>query len=670
MPFATLRRRARGGSGNGIRFRLVSSAATDASPATPAPDTTDLDEHPGHGAIGPLILAALGVVFGDIGTSPLYAMQTVFTIDDGMVEPNSANVYGVISMVFWSITLIVSIKQLMFILKADNEGEGGILSLAYMTRRFVPQGGRRYGLVMILGVIGASLFFGDSLITPAISVLSAVEGLKVAAPGLQEYVLPIGVTIIALLFAGQRFGTEKVGRLFGPVMVVWFLALGALGIPHIIADPSVLGALSPHHAVGFAFRHPFIAFIAMGAVVLSVTGAEALYADMGHFGRGPILRAWFWLVFPCLTLNYLGQAQQVLHHPETAVSPFFHLAPDWMSLPLVVLATAATIIASQAVISGAFSVARQAERLGYLPRLTVRHTSHSESGQIYIASVNWLLFAGVLLLMLTFRASERLATAYGVAVTLDLMLTTGLFCVYAAARHRWRPWQIAAFALCFGLLEVNFFAGNAAKVLHGGWLPLLVAATISLVMMTWRRGTTLVTARRVKLEGELLPFLDVIHDSQLAHVPGTAFFLHPSAETTPLALRENVAFNKVVHERTVIVSTRVKNVPHVPAAERITIDDLGDPYDHISHVAIDFGFQDDQDVPAALAQAIDQGLDASLDDAVYFVSKITVHRSERPGMAGWRKRIFVGLAHNAATPVDYFRLPIGQTVVMGAQVRF
>ena len=617
-----------------------------------------------------LVLAALGVVFGDIGTSPLYAMQTVFTIDDGAVKPTEANVYGVISMVFWSITLIVSIKQLMFILKADNDGEGGILSLAYLTRRFVPQGGRRFGLVMILGVIGASLFFGDSLITPAISVLSAVEGLKVASPGLEKYVLPIGVTIIAVLFAGQRFGTEKVGRLFGPVMVIWFLALGALGIPHIIADPHVLGALSPHHAVGFAFRHPFIAFIAMGAVVLSVTGAEALYADMGHFGRTPILRAWFWLVFPCLTLNYLGQAQQILHHPETAVSPFFHLAPDWMSLPLVVLATAATIIASQAVISGAFSVARQAERLGYLPRLTVRHTSHSESGQIYIASVNWLLFGGVLLLMLTFRASEKLATAYGVAVTLDLMLTTGLFCVYAAARHRWQHWQIAAFALSFGVLEVNFFAGNAAKVLHGGWLPLLVAATISLVMMTWRRGTTLVTARRVSLEGELLPFLDVMHSGHLAHVDGTAFFLHPNAETVPLALRENINFNQVIHARTVIVSARVRNVPHIPLGERIAIDTLGDPYDHISHVALAFGFQDDQDVPAALALAIEQGLDAELDSAVYFVSKITIHRSDRPGMAGWRKRLFVGLAHNAATPVDYFRLPIGRTVVMGAQVRF
>ncbi|MEI2776955.1 MAG: potassium transporter Kup [Tetrasphaera sp.] len=646
---------------------------------TTAPSVATEPAHEGgHGAIGVLMLAALGVVFGDIGTSPLYAMQTVFTIDDGFVKPTSEDVYGVISMVFWAITLIVSIKQLMFILKADNDGEGGILSLAYLTRHYVPKNSRRYGLVMVLGVFGASLFFGDSLITPAISVLSAVEGLKVSAPGLEHVILPIGVTIITALFAVQRFGTHLVGRFFGPVMVLWFLTLAALGIPHIVADPAVLGALSPHHAFGFAFRHPYIAFIAMGAVVLSVTGAEALYADMGHFGRKPIVRAWFFLVFPCLTLNYLGQAQQILHHPETATSPFFHLAPDALQLPLVVLATLATIIASQAVISGAYSVASQAQRLGYLPRLTVRHTSE-HGGQIYIPSVNWLLFGGVLLLMLAFRASEKLATAYGVAVTLDLMLTTGLFCVYAAARHKWPMWKVAAFAVVFGVIEFNFFAGNAAKVLHGGWLPLLVAATLVLVMMTWRRGRTLVTARRTKLEGDLQTFLVDVRESlrgdpstheYLTRVPGTAVFLHPTKVTTPLALRENVNFNKVLHREVVIVSANVRNVPHVALAERVSVDHLGDELDGMTHVGIDFGFQDDQDVPAMLALARDRGLKADVSDPVYFVSKITVHRSDRPGMAGWRKRLFVGLAHNAASPTEYFRLPIGQVVVMGAQVRF
>ncbi len=619
-----------------------------------------------------LALAALGVVFGDIGTSPLYALQTVFTIDDGAVEPTPGDVYGVISMVFWSVTLIVSFKQLMFVTRADNDGEGGILSLAYLTRQFVRPGGRRFVLVMVLGVFGASLFFGDSLITPAISVLSAVEGLKVAEPDLARFVLPIALVIIAGLFAAQRFGTERVGRLFGPIMVLWFLTLAALGIPHIAADPHVLTALSPHHALLFAAEHPFVAFIAMGAVVLSVTGAEALYADMGHFGRVPIVRAWFLLVFPCLTLNYLGQAQQVLHHPDTATSPFFHLAPEWLEIPLVVLATVATIIASQAVISGAFSVARQAERLGYLPRLTVRQTSESEGGQIYVPSINWLLFAGVVVLMLAFRSSERLATAYGVAVTMDLMLTTGLFCVYAAARHKWAVWKIATFALVFGTIELNFFAGNIAKVLHGGWLPLLVAATVSLVMMTWRRGTTLVTKRRTVLEGDLMRFLDKLHRGDHQVVPGTAVFLHPTSQTTPLAFRENADFNRVVHECTVIVSTRVLNVPHVPDAERVTIDELEDATDHITHVRLDFGFQDDQDVPSGLRLAAEQGIDdrMDLDHAVYFLSRITVHVSDRPGMARWRKRLFVAMAHNAANPAEYFHLPLQRTVVMGAQVRF
>jgi KUP system potassium uptake protein len=623
-------------------------------------------------SVATLALAALGVVFGDIGTSPLYALQTVFTIDDGAVKPTPGDVYGVISMVFWSITLIVSVKQLMFVTRADNDGEGGILSLAYLTRRFVRPGGRRFVLVMVLGVFGASLFFGDSLITPAISVLSAVEGLKVAEPRLAEYVLPIALGIIVLLFAAQRFGTERVGRLFGPVMVVWFLTLAALGIPHIAADPGVLTALSPHHAVLFAAEHPFVAFIAMGAVVLSVTGAEALYADMGHFGRVPIVRAWFFLVFPCLTLNYLGQAQQVLHHPETATSPFFHLAPEWLELPLVVLATVATIIASQAVISGAFSVARQAERLGYLPRLTIRQTSESEGGQIYVSSINWLLFGGGILPPLPFRSTARLAPASGVAPTMRLMLTTGLFCVYAAARHKWAPWKIVAFAVVFGIIELNFFAGNIAKVLHGGWLPLLVAATMSLVMMTWRRGTTLVTKRRTVLEGDLLRFLDKLHQGDHQVVPGTAVFLHPTSETTPLALRENADFNRVVHACTVIVSTRVLNVPHVPDSERVTIDDLEDATDHITHVRLDFGFQDDQDVPAGLRLAAEQGIDdrLDLDSAVYFLSRITVHVSDRPGMARWRKRLFVAMAHNAANPAEYFHLPPQRTVVMGAQVRF
>jgi KUP system potassium uptake protein len=616
------------------------------------------------------MVGALGVVFGDIGTSPLYAVQTVFAIDDGAVKPTPEDVYGVISLIFWAIVVIVSVKYVTFILRADNEGEGGVLSLAHLTRQSVRPGGKRFRLVMILGVIGASLFYGDSLITPAISVMSAVEGLQVVDPALKELVLPIGVTILTILFAGQRFGTETVGKLFGPIMLLWFVVIGLLGIPHIVADPHVLSALLPTHAVGFFVAHPFIAFIAMGAAVLAITGAEALYADMGHFGRPPITRAWFFVVFPALTLNYLGQAQLVLHSPQESVNPFFHLAPDWAQLPLVALATAATVIASQAVISGAFSVSRQAERLGYLPRLTVRQTSDVSGGQIYVPVVNWLLFAGVITLLLTFRASERLATAYGLAVTATLLLTTALFCVYAQAALGWGRARLAAIILGFGVLEFAFFAANLTKVIHGGWLPLLIATTIGTVMLTWRRGTTLVTARRTMLEGPMTDFIDELHDTHVRYVPGLAVFLHPNKDTVPLALRENFTVNRVMHKDVLVVSTVSTNVPYVPDSERVVFDDLGDPNDHFEHITLRFGYLDEQDVPRGLQIAKDQGIPLDLDNAYYFLSRITIHRSDRPGIPQWRKRLFITMAHNAANPTDYFKLPIGRTVIMGAQVRF
>lgn len=619
-----------------------------------------------------LVLAALGVVFGDIGTSPLYALKTVFALNGGMVDPTRDNVFGVVSMVFWAITLIVSAKYLGFVLRADNDGEGGIMALAHLAHRSVRPGGRRFAVAAVLGVFGGSLFFGDSLITPAISVLSAVEGLEVAAPGTSALVVPISATIVAALFMAQRFGTQHVGRLFGPVMVVWFLTLGALGLVHVIRAPEVLWALSPHHAAAFAIDHPVIAFLAMGATVLVITGAEAVYADMGHFGRVPIMWAWFALVFPSLTLNYLGQAQLILQDSEEITAPFFHLAPGWAQLPLVALATLATIIASQAVISGAFSVARQAERLGYLPRLTVKQTSEESGGQIYIGSVNWLLFGGVMLLMLTFRESERLATAYGVAVTTDLMLTTALFCLYAQAVLGWRGWHVAVFVLTFGTLEVAFFAANIAKVLHGGWLPLLVAAIMATVMSTWARGRELVTARREKLEGPLLNFLtQVENDAKILRVPGTAVFLHPNNRTTPLALRENVQFNHILHDEVIVVTTVSLNVPHVDDEHRVLIDDLGHPYAHVTHITLRYGFSDPQDVPAGLAVARDlEGLDIPLHNVTYFLSRITVHRSQRPGMGQTRKRLFGWLARNAADPTHYFSLPIGQTVVLGARVNY
>ncbi|MGG5259201.1 potassium transporter Kup [Phycicoccus avicenniae] len=616
-----------------------------------------------------LVLGALGVVFGDIGTSPLYAMQTVFALDGGIVEPTRDNALGVVSTIVWAVTLVVTVKYVLFVLRADNDGEGGVLSLAFLARRSVRPGGKRFRLVMVLGVIGAALFYGDSVITPAISVMSAIEGLEVSEPGLATWVVPLGITVITVLFVVQRHGTDRVGRLFGPVMVVWFLTLAALGLPHILAYPQALEALSPHLAVQFALAHPLVSFLALGAVVLAITGAEALYADMGHFGRPAIARGWFWLVFPALTINYLGQAELIVKDPSTASRPFFQLAPTWATIPLVVLATAATVIASQAVISGAFSVSRQAERLDFLPRLTVRQTSQHEGGQIYVPAVNWVLFVGVVVLMLTFRSSEHLAVAYGLAVTATLCLTTCLFLVYADAALGWPRWRLWAFGALFLWVELSFVAANATKITHGGWLPILMAALIAFVMLTWGTGQQLVKARRRKIERPLAEFLDQAHGGGLHRVPGTAVFLHTSDDTAPLSLRENVDFNRVLHETVIITNTLRMNVPHVPAEERVEIDHLGDQWDGICLVRLRFGFADEQDVPAALALAA-QGPDLTYDPdtALYFLSRISVHPGRRPGMARWRKRVYVALSHNAADPTQYFHLPIDRTVVVGAQL--
>jgi KUP system potassium uptake protein len=617
-----------------------------------------------------LALGALGIVFGDIGTSPLYAVQTVFSIDDGAVTPTVADVYGVVSLIFWSITIVVSIKYVSFILRADNDGEGGIMALAALVRGVAGATGRRAAFALALGVLGASLFYGDSLITPAISVLSAVEGLEVAQPGLAEAILPIGIVILAVLFAAQRFGTHRVGRLFGPVMVIWFVVLAVMGVPHIIGHPGVLLGLSPTYAVSFVADHPFTAFVAMGAVVLVITGAEALYADMGHFGRRPIRVSWFAVVFPALILNYLGQAALILDDPAAIANPFYLLAPGWARLPLVVLATVATVIASQAVISGAFSVSRQAVRLGYLPHLTVRHTSTVESGQIYVPAVNWLLFGGVLVLILVFQSSNRLATAYGLAVTGTLLLTTTLFLMYAAIAWRWAPWKLVLAGVVFGGIELTYLAANLTKVTQGGWLPLLVAAIVVTVMTTWQRGRRIITARRVDIEGPLPDFVEMLNSEAIPRVPGTAVFPHPTKATAPLALRANVAFNHVLHERVVIVSILSENVPYVPLAERLAIDDLGRSDDGILHLSARFGFQDEQDVPEVLRQAcgLSAELDIDPDTAYYFLSRMVIERGRQPGMSGWRKRMFIGLSHNAATPAAYFKLPVDRTVIMGSRV--
>jgi len=613
-------------------------------------------------------LGALGVVFGDIGTSPLYAIQTVFAIDGGIVKATPGDVYGVISLVFGSILLVVSTKYVVLILRADNDGEGGVMALAALARGTVRPEGKRFALVMVLGVIGASLFYGDSVITPAISVMSAIEGLAVPAPGLSHLEVPLGAAIITILFVVQRRGTHVVGRLFGPIMVVWFGVLAVTGVVQIGHDLAILRSLSPTYAVLFVVDHPFTAFVAMGAIVLAITGAEALYADMGHFGRAPIRRAWFGLVFPALTLNYLGQGALILDKPASIANPFFLLAPSWMQLPLVVLATAATVIASQAVISGAFSVSRQAERLGYLPRLTVRQTSLQEGGQIYVPAVNWALYGGVLLLLVSFQTSGKLATAYGLAVTGTFLLTTTLVLIYAESAWHWNRVKLLAVGVPLGLLELTYFLANLTKVAHGGWLPLLIAAAIVTLMLTWQRGRILVTTRRTSLEGQLTDFIAGLDPSELTIVPGTAVFLHPLDQTTPLALRENVAVNHVVHEQVLLVSTQSQNVPHVHEQERCRFERLTSPLGTFHRVQLRFGFQDEQDVPAALQVAQDQGLHIDLDEAFYFLSRITVLRGNVPGMPTWRKRLFIGLAHNAANPSQYFSLPEHRTVVMGAQV--
>ena len=644
---------------------------SEASQASQASEATDAS--PGHhaGSTG-LLLAALGVVFGDIGTSPLYALQTVFSIDNGAVKPTPGDVYGVISLMFWSITLIVSIKYVSVVMRADNDGEGGVMALAALARRLYAGRTQRTGLLLVLGIVGVSLFYGDSVITPAISVLSAVEGLRVAAPSLGHFVVPVAAVILTCLFAAQRFGTGKVGKLFGPITLLWLAALAVAGGHEAAAHPSVLKGLSPSYGVLFVGAHPGIAFVAMGAIVLVITGAEALYADMGHFGRPPIRRAWFFIVFPALTLNYLGQASLILHHPGSASNPFFLLVPSWARLPMVVLATAATVIASQAVISGAFSLSRQAMQLGLLPPLRVRQTSEHEGGQIYLPGVNAALFVGVLVLMLAFRSSERLATAYGVSVTGALVVDTLLLLLVARVLWHWQPWKLALAAVAFGVVELTFLAANLSKIAHGGWLPLLIAAVVLTAMTTWRRGRDIVTKNRQAKEGSLSEFVDEVRERDLQRVPGTAVFPHPGKDTTPLALRANTDHNHVLHEAVIIVSASAANVPHVPAEERLTVDELGYADDGIQHLSVSFGFSDDPDLPKALQQACAAGVlengVADVSEASYFLSRGSIRRTSAPGMARWRKALFVALAHNAADPAAYFALPRDRTVTMGTDV--
>ncbi len=624
------------------------------------------------GMIG-LTLGALGVVFGDIGTSPLYALQAVFTADGHAVHTTPGEVYGVISLVFWSITMIVSVKYVTFIMRADNHGEGGIMALTALVDGLKLRSARAKVVLIMLGILGASLFYGDGMITPAISVLSAVEGVKVAAPSLGSLVLPITIAVITLLFAIQRFGTRRMGSLFGPVMSVWFGVLAMLGAGEIARHPGVLRGLSPVYGAEFFVHHGAVAFIALAGVVLAVTGAEALYADMGHFGRPPIRRAWFFVVFPALTLNYLAQGALILRSPRAVANPFFLLVPSWAQVPIVVLATVATVIASQSVISGAFSVTRQAAQLGFLPRMRICQTSQREIGQVYVPAINRGLFAAVVMLVVGFGSSTALGSAYGVAVTGTFMLNTILFLAVARLlRHRPRR-LIALGAIVFLGVEIPFFAANLTKIAHGGWVPLAIALIAFVVLVTWRKGHEIVSANRSREEGPLRDFVKHLdaRDPPVVRVPGTAVFLNSNPKTTPLALRANVEHNHVLHKNVVIVSIETERVPHTLDADRLLPDDLGDGSDGITRLTARFGFQDDTDIPAALRLANRLGLlegNCDIDTATYFLSRITIARSDTPGMSKWRKSLFLTLAHNAADPVEYFRLPGRRTVTIGERI--
>ncbi|MDT7800290.1 MAG: system potassium uptake protein [Actinomycetota bacterium] len=621
-----------------------------------------------------IVIGALGVVFGDIGTSPIYTLQTVFNpADPHPVPVSTGNVFGVVSLIFWSVMIIVTVTYVLLAMRADNDGEGGIMALITLLRRLGSQRGRRAAVVLAgLGIFGAALFFGDSMITPAISVLSAVEGLKVVSDSLDAWIVPITVVIIIGLFLVQRRGTAAVGRVFGPVMIAWFVVVGACGVAGIAGHPDILKALSPTYALGFMAGHFDIAFFALAAVVLAVTGAEALYADMGHFGRRAITRGWLFLVFPACVLSYFGQGALILEDQANISSPFFLLVPSWGRLPMVVLATAATVIASQAVITGAYSVTAQAAQLGYLPRLRIAHTSETERGQIYVPWINWLLLVSVLTLVFAFRSSTALAFAFGMAVTGTITITTLLF--FYVARSKWGTprWLIGVGAAVLLIVDLLFVAANLTKLVHGAWLPLLIGLTVFTIMTTWQRGRHIVTAERERHEGSLREFVEQLRnrDTPTQRVPGTAVFLNRGGRTAPLALRANAEHNHVRHEHVVILSLETEPVPRVAAEQRVSVEDLGHKDDGIVFVTARYGYMETPDVPAALAlldPAATEGR-LQLDEASYFLSKIELQRGAEPTMAGWRKRLFIATSYITADAAEYFGLPRDRTVIMGSRI--
>jgi KUP system potassium uptake protein len=621
-----------------------------------------------------IVVGALGVVFGDIGTSPIYTIQTVFDPGDPHPVPISTdNVYGVVSTIFWSVMIIVTLTYITLVMRADNNGEGGIMALITLLRRWTGRRSRRTAMLLAaLGIFGASLFFGDSMITPAISVLSAVEGLKVIQPDFKDFVVPITAVIIVGLFSVQRHGTAVVGRFFGPVMIAWFASIGACGVLGIIDNPEILKALSPTYALTFLLGHFHIAFFSLAAIVLSVTGAEALYADMGHFGRKAITVGWLGMVLPACTLSYFGQGALVLADESKVSAPFFLLTPEWARIPMVLLATAATVIASQAVITGAFSVTSQAARLGYLPRLRIEHTSASTIGQIYVPWINGLLMVMVLILVFAFRSSAALAYAFGMAVTGTITIVATLFFYYARTQWKWPLWVVLPLGGFILLVDLMFLAANMTKLVHGAWLPLLIAAVAFTVMTTWQKGREIVTRAREKAEGPLRAFVDGLRHCEppLVRMAGTAVFLNRGKETAPLAMRANVEHNRVLHRHVVVMSIDTVPIPRLADDERITIDELGYKRDGIIHVNACYGYMERPDIPAALRlldPAHTEG-HIDVDAASYFLSKLELTAGDEPTMSPWRKRLFIATSYITADAAGYFNLPLDRTVIIGSRI--
>lgn len=613
-------------------------------------------------SVGWLTFGALGVVYGDIGTSPIYAFREALHAASENGVASRMDVLGVLSMIVWALTVIVTIKYVVFVLRADNRGEGGTLSLMALARASYP---RMSGPILIIGLIGASLFFGDAIITPAISVLSAVEGLEVVTPALDPFVVPITMVVLALLFAVQRFGTATVAKVFAPIMALWFLVLGGFGLYHIADDPEVLLAINPYYAAAFLYGSPNVAFITIGAVFLAVTGAEALYVDLGHFGRKPIVLAWLAIVFPALLLNYFGQGAYVLAHGGTPHNPFFQMLPEWGLLPIVILATCATVIASQAVISGAFSLTRQAVQLGLLPRFDIQHTSETQSGQIYMPRVNLLIAIGVMMLVLGFQESSSLASAYGISVTGEMLMTTIL--LFVVMRHRWK-WALGLaipLTMLFAVIDTGFLSANVAKIHDGGWVSISVAALMGVIMWTWVRGSRYLRDKTRKQEVPLDFLVDNLAKKSPHQVQGTAIFLTADPTSAPTALMHSLKHYKVLHEQNVILSVVTAPTPKVDKEDRVQMEPLNDLF---MRVTMNFGYMEQPNIPKALAICRKQGWKFDIMTTSFFLSRRSLKPSANSGMPIWQDKLFISLARTAADATEYFQIPTGRVVEVGTQV--